>query len=57
MFSMNLNNHSISNYYIPIMKKTISIKGFKRLLEQARAEIKSGKVYTHQQVKAKLRIK
>ncbi len=54
---MNLNNHSISNYYIPIMKKTISIKGFKRLLEQARAEIKSGKVYTHQQVKAKLRIK
>lgn len=39
------------------MKKTISIKWFKRLLERARAEIKSGKVYTHQQVKEKLRIK
>ncbi len=43
--------------YLFMMKSKILIEELKSLLEQARAEIKAGKCYTQQQVKARLGIK
>ena len=42
---------------VKITMKKIIPEDLKRLLKQARVEIKAGKFYTHQQVKEKLQIK